>query len=50
MESIKVDLKKDLLRIEYDPKKVTPQAMLEVVGKQEFEGGRFEGKIVPDDR
>lgn len=43
MKPIKVDLEKDLLRIEYDPDKLTPQTMLEVVRKLEFEG-----TIVPD--
>ena len=34
-----------MLRIQYDPEKITPQAMLEVVAKQ-----GFEGKIVPESR
>jgi hypothetical protein len=33
-----VDLAKDLLHIRYEPNKVTPEAMLETVGKQGFEG------------
>jgi hypothetical protein len=40
---IEVDLEKDLLRIDYDSGKVTPQTMLEVIGKQ-----KFEGKIVAE--
>jgi hypothetical protein len=38
VKPIKVDLEKNLLRIQYDPEKVTPQTMLETVGKQGFEG------------
>ena len=43
MKAIKVDLKKDLLRIDYDPKTIAPRTMLEEVGRQ-----GFEGTIVPD--
>jgi hypothetical protein len=38
VKSIEVDLKKNLLRIDYDPEKVTSATMLKVVAKQEFEG------------
>jgi hypothetical protein len=38
-----VDLNKDLLRVEYDPKKSTPRAMLEEVGRQ-----GFVGEVVPE--
>jgi len=42
---IEVDLSKDTLRLRYDAKRVTPQQMLEVVGKK-----GFQGKIVSDGR
>jgi hypothetical protein len=42
---IEVDLEKNLLRIPYDPEQLTPQTMIEVVRKQDFEA-----TIVPDDR
>jgi copper chaperone CopZ len=45
VRSIQVDLKTDLLRIDYDPGQVTPQGLLEVVGKQ-----GFEGTVVAEDR
>jgi len=44
VKAIKADLKKDLLRIDYDPNRVVPRAMVEEVGRQ-----GFEGRIVPDD-
>ena len=43
MKPITVDLDRNLLRIEYDPEKVTPQTMLEVVRKE-----GFEADIVPE--
>jgi hypothetical protein len=33
-----VDLEQDQLRIDYDPAKVTPEAMLEAVRRQGFQG------------
>lgn len=39
-----VDLEKDLLHISYDPKKVTPEGMVETVRKE-----GFEANVVPGD-
>jgi hypothetical protein len=50
VKAIKVDLKKNLLRIDYVPEKITPEKMVEMVGKQEHEGTNFEGTIIPPDR
>jgi hypothetical protein len=36
--SLDVDLQKDLFLISYDPKKLTPEVMLETVRKQGFDG------------
>jgi copper chaperone CopZ len=45
VKSIKVDLDRNLLRIRYDPEKVTPEKMLAAIAREEFEG-----KIVPEER
>jgi hypothetical protein len=38
VQAVTVDLKKNWLRVRYDPEQVTPEMMREVVRKQEFEG------------
>ena len=38
MTSLDVDFARDLFHIVYDPGKVTPEKMVEVVRQQEFEG------------
>ena len=45
MKSIKVDLKKDHLRVQYDPEKVTTEKMLQVIAREEFEG-----TLIPEER
>ncbi len=42
--SLKVDLKKDLFHIAYDPERVGPKRMLEVVRTK-----GFQGEVVPGD-
>ena len=42
VQAIEVELQHDLLHVRYDPRRVTPEAMLAVVGEQ-----GFQGKIVP---
>jgi copper chaperone CopZ len=43
IEKVKVDLKKDLLHVRYDPSKVTKEQMVQAIAKLDYEG-----KIVPD--